>query len=473
MTSPYMTRLIRQTATVAAIVTAVVTTACADAKSQLLEAPDPDLIDPSLVQSPDGANAVRIGALARLRTATAGSDGDWLFGGLLGDEWSTSSTFIQNDEADQRRVSLNNGTVTGFYRSLNQVRTASNQAIGLLKKYAPTPAANIGEMYFARGFAEMQLAQDFCNGLVLSDGAAASPVGGTPITNDQAFNLAIASFDTAVLNASGTDAASTLIRNAAIVAKARALLGLNSHAAALALVTPIATSFTYDVTFSTTSGDNILWGQPNSSARYTVGDSLEGNGRNLLVTGALPFFSAKDPRLPVSYTTSGTGGKDTLKAQDGLTFVRKTTLWARTTAVPIVNGIDARMVEAEAKIKANDIAGGYAVLNALRAAPPKLGEVQAANTGVAPAGLPPLAVPATQAAAIDGFFREKAFWTFSRGQRLSDLRRLMRQYSRTMATTFPTGDHYRGGTYGVDVNFPVPVDEMNNPNFNACRDRNP
>jgi hypothetical protein len=463
MTSQNMTRHMRKAATFAAIVIAA---ACSDVKSQLLEAPDPDLIDPSLVQSPDGANAVRIGALARLRTSTAGSDGDWLFGGLLGDEWSTSSTFIQNDEADQRRLSLNNGTVTGFYRDLNRVRTATNQAIALLKAYVPSPAGNIGEMYFARGFAEMQLGQDFCNGLVLSDGSAAAPVGGAPITNDQAFNMAIASFDSALALSTATDAATTLIRNAATVAKARALVNLNNHTAALALVLPIATSYTYDVTFSTTSGDNTLWNQPNSSARYTVGDSLEGNGRNLLVTGAVPFFSAKDPRLPVSYTTSGAGGKDTLKAQDGLTFVRKTTLWARTTSVPIVNGIDARMVEAEAKIKANDIAGGYAVLNALRAAPPKLGEVQSAV-------LPALTVPATQAAAIDGFFREKAFWTFSRGQRLGDLRRLMRQYSRAQNVTFPTGNHYRGGTYGTDVNFPVPVDEQNNPNFQACRDRNP
>jgi hypothetical protein len=468
MTSQNMTgnsRALRKAAALAAIVFAA---ACADAKSNLLSAPDPDLIDPSLVQSIDGANAVRIGALGRLRTATAGSDGDWLFGGLLADEWSTSSTFVQNDETDQRKVSLNNSTVTGFYRDLNRVRTAANQAVGLLKVFVPTPTANIGEMYFARGFAEMQLAQDFCNGLVISDGTAAAPVGGVPMSNDQVFNMAIASFDSAIALSTGTDAASTLIRNAATVAKARALVNLNNHAAALPLVTPIATSFTYDVTFSTTSGDNVLWNQPNSSARYTVSDSLEGNARNLLITGQVPFFSLKDPRLPVAYTTSGVGGKDTLKAQDGLTFVRKTTLWARTTNVPVVNGIDARMIEAEAKIKANDIAGGYAVLNALRAAPPKLGEVQATA-----AGLPPLAVPATQAAAIDGFFREKAFWTFSRGQRLGDLRRLMRQYNRAQNVTFPTGTHYRGGAIGTDVNFPVPVDEQNNPNFSACTNRNP
>ena len=68
---------------------------------------------------------------------------------------------------------------------------------------------------------------------------------------------------------------------------------------------------------------------------------------------------------------------------------------------------------------------------------------------------------------------------FRSGQRLGDLRRLMRQYGRSEAQTFPTGNHYRGGTYGHDVNFPVVTDENNNPNLvtlgtkSACLDRNP
>jgi hypothetical protein len=63
-----------------------------------------------------------------------------------------------------------------------------------------------------------------------------------------------------------------------------------------------------------------------------------------------------------------------------------------------------------------------AILNALRAAPPPHGTVQ-------PAAMAPLT-----------------------------------------ANTFPEGTHYRGGTYGTDVNMPVPQEEENNPNFDrtAC-----
>jgi hypothetical protein len=83
-----------------------------------------------------------------------------------------------------------------------------------------------------------------------------------------------------------------------------------------------------------------------------------------------------------------------------------------------------------------------------------------------------LPTPANQTAATDLYFREKAFWTFSRGQRLGDLRRLIRQYQRTEANVFPTGPFYKGATYGADVNFPVTTSENANPNWHGCIDRN-
>jgi hypothetical protein len=69
-------------------------------------------------------------------------------------------------------------------------------------------------------------------------------------------------------------------------------------------------------------------------------------------------------------------------------------------------------------------------------------------------------------------FREKAFWTFARGQRLGDLRRLVRQYNLAPTDVFPEGIHFKAGTFGSDVNLPVVTDEENNPNFTGCLDRN-
>lgn len=375
---------------------------------------------------------------------------------------------MQNDEVDQRATQTNNAVVTGMFRDIFRTRTSANQAIAAMKEFRPAETGRIAELYFARGFAEMQAAQDFCNGIPLSDGTGAEVVYGLPLPVADVFRVAIASFDTALAVATGTNAATTSVRNAVRIAKARAQLSLAQYAEAAVTVAGIATSYTYNNTFAVTSGDNVLWGQPFSSARYTVGDSLEGNARNLLVRNAIPFFAAKDPRVPVFYTVTS-NGRDTVKAQDGLTFVRKTTIWARSTPVPVVNGIDARLVEAEGQLRANNIPGMLSILNALRAAPPKLGEVQ-------PAVMPPLADPGTVDAQVNLLFREKAFWTYSRGQRLGDMRRLIRQYGRTPDNTFPVGPHYRGGVYGTDVNLPVPQAEQNNPNVGTekptCTDRN-
>ena len=166
--------------------------ACSSVTDNLLEADDPDLIGPSNVNSIPGALAVANGALGRFRTATAANDCCWLYSGLLTDEWTTSSTFVQNDEIDQRHVQLLNTGVTGSLRTTARVRTAANQAIPLLKQYVPTNTALLAEMYFIRGFAEMQLAMDYCNGIPLSDGSGADVLFGEPQTIAQVFTVAVA-----------------------------------------------------------------------------------------------------------------------------------------------------------------------------------------------------------------------------------------------------------------------------------------
>src|SRR5687767_14229480 len=60
--------------------------------TEFLEVKDPDIIDPNDVQSAAGANAVRLGALARFNAATSGvPSGDTesllMLGGLFADEW--------------------------------------------------------------------------------------------------------------------------------------------------------------------------------------------------------------------------------------------------------------------------------------------------------------------------------------------------------------------------------------------------
>lgn len=442
---------------------------CSSVTDSLLEVEDPDLINPENTNSSAGALAVANGALGRLRDITVGQESTWLFGGLLADEWGTSSTFIQNDEADWRKVQSNNGSVNNQLRRIYRVRTGADQAIALLNEFEPTRTALRAEMYFARGFAEVQLASDFCNGIPLSNGADQAIVFGNQLPISAVFSAAIASFDSALATATGTDAASVRVQRAARVGKARAQLANNQFAAAATTIggtAGVPTNFNYQTTSSLASSDNVIWNQGFSAKRYSVADSLEGNSRNLLVRNAVPFFSAKDPRVPVIDTK--------IVGQDGGTFVRTTALYDRLTAIDVVNGLDARLIEAEAALRGGNAAQWLTILNDLRQGPNRIPQI--GTVVIAAAALPLLTDPGTDSARVTLTFREKAFWTFSRGQRLGDLRRLVRQFGRAPDNVFPTGPHYKTTSYGSDVNFPIHDDEaQNNPNVpvgKTCTDRN-
>jgi hypothetical protein len=466
-----MTRFPRIGGLVLAAALALSAVAGCNTTDKLLEAQDPDLVDPTDVEHPEGAEAMRIGALSRWRDATGGDntngeENTWLLGGLLADEWATASTFVQNDELDTRRVRVDNASVTQGFRDLQRVRTAVGQAIPLLRRWRPTETIKVPELFLAKAQAEMQLASDYCSGIPLSNGVVGTAIEwSSPLSTDSVFKVAAASYDSGLAIATGTGAADLRVARALRIGKARTLIALRRYAEAATVVAGIPTTYSYDHTFAAATGSNAIWGQATSGRRYNVGNDVEGNARNIPVANNLNFFSAGDPRVPASYTiTTGTGGRpDTTRSQDGNTLSRTTSIWGRETAVAVFNGIDARLVEAEAAYQAGDFAGMISILNALRAAPPPLGTVQ-------PAAMPAVADPGTVDGRIDLLFREKAFWTFGRGQRLGDMRRLIRDYGRTAANTFPQGTHYRGGTYGTDVTMPVPQEEENNPDFqrSAC-----
>jgi hypothetical protein len=129
---------------------------------------------------------------------------------------------------------------------------------------------------------------------------------------------------------------------------------------------------------------------------------------------------------------------------------------SRTASVVAASGIEARLIEAEAKLASGSSAEWLRSLNDLRAS----------------VGLGPLADPGTPAKRVGLQFRERAFWLFSQGYRLGDLRRLIRQYGRAPESVFPTGRYHKDNlTIGTDIDIVIPDTERNNPNFKGCLGR--
>jgi starch-binding outer membrane protein, SusD/RagB family len=443
--------------------------ACTNFKDQLLEPQNPGLIDPTAVNSPAAATALKVGALGRVRfVVDCGGNNEclWEEAGSLADEFQNSDFQNVRQDIDQRTIDDGNPEVP--WVSVTQNRGFVRDAIDKVKEFLPDNKADIGELYLGLGFLEMSLAENYCNGIPLGHTIAGVVTYGPGLPDAQVLDSAATHLDSALAFASGSDDDSKFIREAALTIKARILVDQWKFAAAAALVPTSAVPSNFNYFFSTspssTDDDLGIWVINNSTTRLTVSDSSEVvNGVRTVTKNALPFVSANDPRVPVK---NGKLLSPPIGAEDGSTPLFAQLIYGRDDPIAMASGIDARLIEAEAKLNANDIAGMMTILNGLRAAPPAISNLQ-------PAAMPALATPASQNAAVSLFFREKAFWTFARGQRLNDLRRLMRQYKRTEDQVFPTGSYFKGGTYGHSIQLPVPNGEKPNPNFTGCIDRNP
>jgi hypothetical protein len=417
----------------------------------VLDVTDPDVLNVADFNSPAGANPLRFGVIGDFAVAFSGTqDGVIVMTGNMADEIYSTDTFDDRLLPNARRTNENLPSLDATYRNLHRARSGASRTITILEEFAPTPAANIGEVYALRGFTEIFFAEMYCSGVPFSEEDGITNTFGEPQTTNQILERAVTSFDAAIA-ATGTDTRSNLAK----IGKARALLNLGQFAAAKAAVSGVPTSYRYQILHSAATGrqNNGIWQALTVNAsRYAIRNNEGGTPLQWMQTPA-------DPRMPwVASSRTGFNGT-ALNLPTQLKYVD------RGSPVTLADGVEARLIELEADLQANTPAARAAVfagLNSLRAT--------AGATAI-----PAIATaPTTQAEAVNLLFQERAYWMWLTGHRLGDLRRLIRQYNRTAPQVFPTGDTPPGvaaNTYGDDVNFIIPRDEQNNPNFTACLSR--
>jgi hypothetical protein len=436
----------------------------------VLEVTDPDVLpEPN---SAAGAVALYNGAILRLTRAVDGGDPAWngvfLLSGMLADEWRSLDVGASLDAVDRRGLDPVTEFARGTFGALHRARTESQIAIAALRRFLPVRTGNpdstfmVGRMFAHRAYVLVLLGEDYCNGVPLSELQGADIVYGQPLSDDSLFALAAALADSARANVRGSDSAR--IRSLAQVVEARALLDRGQFAAAAAMVPSagslaVATTFHYDVTYSHGIVENETYFFNSGLKKYTMVDREGGVG--------LDYITANDPRLPRA-ESSDPGFDSSVPVYE--TYQG---LWGAVSSIAIATGVEARLIEAEAALRAGDVATWLGIINGLR--------TDAALYPVPQPGftsgptLTALADPGTQAAREDAMFRERAFWLFGTGHRLGDMRRLVspRQYGRPAEQVYPSGTYFKGGSYGDALMLPVPQDEQNNPNFSGCLDTNP
>jgi hypothetical protein len=417
----------------------------------LLDTEQPNIVDPDAINSPEGAQSLRLGAIADFAFAKDGDgsqfdDGLILVSGLLSDEFLHSTTPPSEQEIDQRTTALINPSLSDVYRNLHKARVGLENAATALRQFLllPDETPDIAEMHALAGFTYIYFGENFCSGVPFSRVSGDSLVFGNPEATPAIFNRALARFDSALAEP-GFALDDGTLANLIAVGQGRALVDLGQFATGAAAVQAVPTEFAYNTEHaeSPVRIQNAIWSYT-TGGLWSVAD-IEGEV-------GLPFRTAEDPRVP--FTDFEDTGLDLITPQFSADKYPDAS-----SPVPVADGIEARLIEAEAQLQASQRAAMTTTLNDLR---------QAFDLGLAD-----LSVPGSQSEAEDLLFSERAFWLYATGHRLGDMRRLLRQYGRTEDTVFPTGDYHKGGSYGSDVNLPIPIEEGNNPNSHGCLDRDP
>ena len=416
--------------------------ACKD--NSLLQVTDPDILNVADYNTPAGADPLRLGVIANFQNAFDGGEAFTIDTGNLTDEMLASDTFNSRLGINARKSDPVEANGSGTYNALQRARASATSAIQIIKTTAPTPAFNRGELYMIRGYSEMFLGEEFCSGVPFSSEDGVTKTFGQPLTTDQIFATAAASFDSAIALAD----TSQRVKYGAQIGKGRALLSLGKFAEAAAAVAGVPQKFQLLSYHSTGAGGGGMWSSTtNGATRYTLTSSEGGNG--------LPYLANhSDPRLP--WVASTRTGFNSL-------FINlpNQTKYGRYDNTVIDDGIDAQLTIIENTLQANTQTARQAVydaLNKLRASGPPV--VPQMTQGA----------PTTQDAAIDLLYAERGYWEWLNGHREGDLRRLVRIYKRDPEKTFPSGALTLPlvGTYGTGTNIQIPYTEKNNPNFQGC-----
>jgi hypothetical protein len=450
---------------------------------RILQVEDIDVALPPAVQGVEALPSLLAGVIGDFGTAYNGgvqSTGLALdlnqvtLAGLISDELLNTETFPTRIEVDQRQQQYqSNGSLRDAYYAIQQARAAADRTSDAYREFAPTEiglaeALNLGALSL------ILMGENYCGAVPISREVSPGVFEyGSALTTTEIFELALRKADSALaigLNTATTGSAAnktTQTRLARIV-RARALLNLDRPAEAGANLgeAEVPTTFQYFFKHSEVTGrqNNGTWLTTASVARFGVPDREGTNG--------LPFRSEgdvananNDPRVAnVRRTGAGVGF-------DGITPQWIQTKHGKRDSLAIIaDGVEARLIEAEAELRGGDYPAALLILNDLRAnaALARLRGYVDANQQ--PRTLPALLPAATPAAQQDQLFKERAYWMYLTSHRLGDLRRLVRQYGRGAETVFPTGAYHKPGTYGADVNSPIPQAEDNNPEFDraAC-----
>lgn len=273
-------------------------------------------------------------------TGSFGISARWQNGELNGDDADLNTHW---EEAQRARWLAE--------ETLRRLEAAGPPPTGSLQ--TPVQYANILQLaYVYAGYANRLLGENMCAAVI--DGSAELPV-------NTFFTRAESLFTKALAVTGGTPATMTTLNGAAYAGRAAARVFLNKWNEAVADAGQVATTFVYNMPYFNIGSDDqrnrIAWSIGNTPYRaHTQWSTWYYDYRT----------ATNDPRVPITITT--------LQGDAAIECCGRVSFWPEakhnTSASPIrlASGREMRLIEAEAKLRASDLAGGMAAINAVRSA---------------------------------------------------------------------------------------------------------
>jgi len=257
-----------------------------------------------------------------------------------------------------------------------------------------TPAAYYNALqlaYVYAGFANRVLGENMCDAVIDGSGK---------LDNAVYFQRAESLFTKAIAVTGGTPATLTTQATAAYAGRAQARLYLKKYAEAAADAGQVAIGFVYNMPYFNIGDDNqrnrIAWAVGNSPYRaHTEWD-----------TWYYDYSQAtKDPRVPITITTLQ--GDAAINCCGKVPFYPEAKHTTSASPIRLASGREMRLIEAEVKLRANDVAGAVTSMNLVRT-----------NAGVSST-----VSASTSTDAWTALKRERGIELWLEARRLGDLRR--------------------------------------------------
>lgn len=352
---------------------------------------------------------------------------------LITDEMVLAGTFPYRAEMDARAIAPNNeGLLGNLYTPLSTARFMADTAVAILE--AAQGGTGVDETERLEGVAlskyfgaytRMLLAEAFCKSAIN---------GGQGLTSDERMQDALAAFQDA--GAAAQTAGRADLAAASKLGEARAQLWLGDYPAAASAAGAVPDDLLVEAYYSTGSV-----AQKNKVARFTY--AIDEARRFTVGDGSLASTGYEGWPYLAEWESLGLLEErpDLISFNPVVPVVLQLKYPTGDAPIVIASGSEARLIEAEVKLRDDDPGGAAALVNDLRSSHWGLGPIS--FSGDLAADLPVLA-------------RERARELWLTGERLPTLRRFLKDGI----------DLFPGGKQGTDTCFPVPQRELDtNPNF--------